>query len=79
MKTKTSVFGYVVLDKAGVVAIFPDWTYDELLAAAYAASYAKRNTILETVEMARGEYVIEFKIRLNRLADEWRKKMKRNK
>lgn len=75
---KTGVFGYVVQDKAGVVAIFPNWAEEEILSAMRAENYAKENTILETIEMSREEDEVTFKIRLSRMADEWRKKMKKN-
>ena len=71
MKTKT--IGYIVQDKAGIVAIFPDYANDELESAINAEIYAKNNRILETIEKKRDEDEIEFKIRLDNIAKKWRK------
>jgi len=68
---KQRVFGYIVRDQAGVVAIFPDFANDPLEEANNALKYARENVVLETITKRRDEDEIDFKLRLHSLAREW--------
>jgi hypothetical protein len=73
---KTAIVGYIVQDKSGIVAIFPDYADDYIENAINAERYAKKNLILETVEKTRDEDGTEFRIRLNNIAEKWKKNKK---